>query len=194
MSQPKVQKLPIALEEALKKAPNRPDKTTPPEVLAFLSNDEEFGQNITDAHLIAKIVEWLDTSLLDMELDCPDGYIKPNEQGYSKDKAWKEEYKDCYMIFVLRVVYKIMGMVDNETQKIKNLDFYHNNQNIHKLKMREFLAIGDIKTLTKLEKADIFAAYYKVDESEEYKSLTVWEKELFAELAYSKVDTSVEKK
>jgi hypothetical protein len=193
MAKNEIVKLPQPLEDALKKAPTRPSNTTPPEVLSFLTNDEEFGENVGDAQLIAKIVSWIDPTLLDLDLDSPDGYKKPNEEGYSKDKAWKPEYSECYMIFAIRLVYQIMGTMDQETKKLKTLDFYHNNKNIHKLKMKEFLVIGDLKNLSKIERADVFATYYKVDETEAYKNLTVWEKELFAELAYTKADTSVEK-
>lgn len=172
-----LKKLPKEMQEAYKKAPNRPDENTPAAIMNFMSNDEKaFIDTYTNPFLINTIVSHIDENLLDLDLDETTG----NDSIYSE--------------FALVVTRKIMGLVDLDTNKSKDLDFYDNNPKIYKLKQKDFTKIGDLSQFSQSEKADAYAEFYGVLNDDSYKSLTEWEKRLFVDKVSSRQNTNVEKK
>ncbi len=170
-----IKKLPKALQEAYKKVANRPDSNTPAIVIDFMNEDIDITMaNMFNQFKVNEIVDWVDDGLLDLELD--------------DDKA------TVYNDFALEVVKKVMGLINVETKKSKDLKFYDNNPKVKKLKARDFTELGDLTDKTKLEKADLFAGFYKVEDDSEYKDLSVWEKKLFADKVEVRADTNMEKK
>lgn len=170
--------LPKQLQEAYKKVPKRPDDKTPAVLLNIYENEDDdttFVQKVTNKFDMNKIVNWIDPTLLDLDLDEEKGQV------------------DCYMEFAVRAAQKVMFLTDVDSNKVKELEFYSNNPKVRRLKTREFTEIGDLAKLSPLEIADEFATFYGVIEEEGYKALSNWEKKLFAELAENKTPTSVEK-
>ena len=172
----KNQKLPKEMEEALKKCPNRPDEKTPACIMNMLGDLDYLTKIFSSQHLTNEICDFVDPTLVDLELD----------------EKTKDDF--IYQTFAVKVITKIMGLVDGDTKKSKPLEFYDNNEKIYKLKARDFSKLGDLTKNTQDENADILAAFYGVQDDENYKKLTTWEKRLFADKAISRQDTLLEKK
>jgi hypothetical protein len=172
----KNQKLPKEMEEALKKCPNRPDEKTPACIMNMLGDSDYLTKIFSSQHLTNEICDFVDPTLVDLELD----------------EKTKDDF--IYQTFAVKVITKIMGLVDGDTKKSKPLEFYDNNEKIYKLKARDFSKLGDLTKNTQDENADILAAFYGVQDDENYKKLTTWEKRLFADKAISRQDTLLEKK
>lgn len=169
-----LKKFPKELQEAYKKVPNRPNQDTPAVVMSFMNEDPQvFIKNYTDMYMVNQIIDWVDESLLDLELD--------------------EKSPNIYQEFSLEVVKKIMGLIDVDTNKSKDLSFYDNNPKIKKLKMRDFTKLGDLREKSEFEKADILAEFYGIETDVNYLALTEWEKRLFVDKAISRQDTALEK-
>ena len=171
----KNQKLPKEMEEALKKCPNRPDEKTPACIMNMLGDSDYLTKIFSSQHLTNEICDFVDPTLVDLELD----------------EKTKDDF--IYQTFAVKVITKIMGLVDGDTKKSKPLEFYDNNEKIYKLKARDFSKLGDLTKNTQDENADILAAFYGVQDDENYKKLTTWEKRLFADKAISRQDTLLEK-
>ena len=169
-------KLPAEMEIALKKCPNRPDENTPACIMNMLGDSDYLTKIFSSQHLTNQICDFVDSTLVDLDLDV----------------KTKDDF--IYQTFAVKVITKIMGLVDGETKKSKALDFYDNNEKIYKLKARDFSKLGDLTKNTQDENAEILAAFYGVENDESFKKLTVWEKRLFADKAISRQDTMVEKK
>lgn len=169
-------KLPPEMEIALKKCPNRPDENTPACIMNMLGDSDYLTKIFSSQHLTNQICDFVDSTLVDLDLDV----------------KTKDDF--IYQTFAVKVITKIMGLVDGETKKSKALDFYDNNEKIYKLKARDFSKLGDLTKNTQDENAEILAAFYGVENDESFKKLTVWEKRLFADKAISRQDTMVEKK
>lgn len=172
----KNQKLPKEMEEALKKCPNRPDEKTPACIMNMLGDSDYFTKIFSSQHLTNEICDFVDPTLVDLELD----------------EKTKDDF--IYQTFAVKAITKIMGLVDGDTEKSKPLEFYDNNEKIYKLKARDFSKLGDLTKNTQDENADILAAFYGAQDDENYKKLTTWEKRLFADKAISRQDTLLEKK
>lgn len=172
----KNQKLPKEMEEALKKCPNSPDEKTPACIMNMLGDSDYLTKIFSSQHLTNEICDFVDPALVDLELD----------------EKTKDDF--IYQTFAVKVITKIMGLVDGDTKKSKPLEFYDNNEKIYKLKARDFSKLGDLTKNTQDENADILAAFYGVQDDENYKKLTTWEKRLFADKAISRQDTLLEKK
>lgn len=169
-------KLPTEMEIALKKCPNRPDENTPACIMDMLGDSDYLTKIFSSQHLTNQICDFVDPALVDLDLDV----------------KTKDDF--IYQTFAVKVITKIIGLVDGETKKSKALDFYDNNEKIYKLKARDFSKLGDLQKNTQDENAEILAAFYGVENDESFKKLTVWEKRLFADKAISRQDTMVEKK
>jgi len=171
-----IQKLPIEMQKAYKKLPNRPDKNTPDVILNFMTDDrEESINNYLNPFKVNEIIDFADKNLLDLELDD------------------KTDNPKLYNDFAIQIVTKIMSTIDLETGKSKALKFYDDNKKITRLKARDFTTIGDLKDKLPLETADILAKFYGVENDLEYLELTSWEKRLFADKVISRQKIDSEK-
>lgn len=171
-----LKKFPKEMQIAYKTVGNRPDSQTPSVILDFMRDDiDDTVKNMFNQFKVNTIVDSVDKNLLDLELDT------------------REKKPSLYNDFALEVVKKIMGFLDVDTKKSKELAYYDNNPKVTKLKVRDFTVFGDLSDKTKLEKAEIFADNYGVLEDEDYSNLTEWEKQLFADKVESRADTNLEK-
>ena len=171
-----LKKLPKEMQDAYKKVPNRPDKNTPACIMSFMDESQDaFIQAYTNPFLINQIVDFADETLLEKDLDETSG-----------DDA-------VYQKFAIEVTKKIVGLVDLDTNKSKDLEFYDNNDKIKRLKVKDFTNIGDLSDKSWREKADLFAEFYGVQTDMQYLSMTEWELRLFVDKVASRQKTKAEK-
>ena len=171
-----LKKFPKEMQDAYKKVSNRPEENTPAVILSIVGiNTGEEASKVSTGFAINMIIDYVDENLLDLELDE------------------RENKPTLYMDFALLVARKITHLIDLDTNKSKDLDFYDNNKMITKLKVRDFTKIGDLQNLSVSEKADKLAEFYKVTDDVAYKNLTEWEKSLFVDKALSRQKTYLEK-
>jgi hypothetical protein len=126
--------------------------------------------------MVNEIVNYADEKLLDLDLDekLEDPYI--------------------YNTFAIHVAAKVTSLVDLDTKESKSLEFYDNNEKITRLKAKDFSKFGNLKDIEPLERADIFAKHYGIQDTQEYLELSAWEKRLFADKVYTREKTAAEKK
>jgi len=171
-----LKKFPKEMREAYKTVTNRPDENTPSIILSIVGIDTgDEADKVSTGFGINMICDFVDPKLLDMDLDE------------------RENNPEIYMEFALLVARKITHLIDLDTNKSKDLDFYDNNKMITKLKARDFTTLGDLKDLSTSEKADKLAEFYGVKDSDDYNALTEWEKSLFVDKALSRQSTYLEK-
>ena len=171
-----LKKFPKEMQDAYKKVSNRPDENTPAIILSIVGIDTgEEAAKVSTGFGINMIMDYVDENLLDLELDE------------------RENKPTIYMDFALLVARKITHLIDLDTNKSKDLEFYDNNKMITKLKQRDFTELGDLQALSTSEKADKLAGFYHEEKSIKYLALTEWEKSLFVDKALSKQSTYLEK-